>query len=45
MNNVLGVYIPEHVHGEQIRQTLLNDFGIEIGTSLARCTAKSGALA
>lgn len=33
MNNVLGVYIPEHVHGEQIRQTLLNDFGIEIGTS------------
>lgn len=33
MNNVLGVYIPENVHGEQIRQTLLNDFGIEIGTS------------
>lgn len=33
MNNVLGVYIPANVHGEQIRQTLLNDFGIEIGTS------------
>lgn len=33
MNNVLGVYIPEDIHGEQIRQTLLNDFSIEIGTS------------
>lgn len=33
MNNVLGVGIPAGVHGEQVRQTLLNDFGIEIGTS------------
>lgn len=33
MNNVLGVYIPAAVHGDQIRQTLLQDFGIEIGTS------------
>ena len=45
MNNVLGVYISENVYGEQIHQTLLNDFGIEIGPHLGRCTAKSGILA
>ncbi|MCC2603980.1 pyridoxal-phosphate-dependent aminotransferase family protein [Planctobacterium marinum] len=33
MNNVVGVYIPENVNGEQIRSQLLNDFNIEIGTS------------
>ena len=33
MNNVLGVVIPEGVNGEAVRGLLLNDFGIEIGTS------------
>ncbi|GGH65827.1 pyridoxal-phosphate-dependent aminotransferase family protein [Rothia aerolata] len=33
MNNVLGVYIPEGVNGEDVRAGLLNNFGIEIGTS------------
>ena len=33
MRNVTGVYIPEGVNGEAVRQTLLEDFGIEIGTS------------
>ena len=33
MPNVTGVYIPEGVPGEQVRSQLLNDFGIEIGTS------------
>ncbi|MDA5497594.1 pyridoxal-phosphate-dependent aminotransferase family protein [Yersinia aleksiciae] len=33
MNNVLGVVIPQGIHGEQVRQLMLNDFGIEIGTS------------
>ena len=33
MNNVVGVYIPQAVNGETIRQQLLDDFGIEIGTS------------
>lgn len=33
MNNVLGVYIPEGVDGEQLRAALLNDYAIEIGTS------------
>lgn len=33
MLNVTGVYIPEEVDGEAVRVTLLNDFGIEIGTS------------
>lgn len=33
MNNVVGVYIPEGVNGEKIRQQMLMDFGIEIGTS------------
>lgn len=33
MNNIVGVGIPDGIHGEQIRQTLLQDFGIEIGTS------------
>jgi (S)-ureidoglycine---glyoxylate transaminase len=33
MNNVLGVVIPQGIHGEQVRQMMLNDFSIEIGTS------------
>ena len=33
MNNVVGVYIPQRVDGEQIRHQLLHDFNIEIGTS------------
>lgn len=33
MNNVVGVYIPDGVDGDGTRATLLNDFGIEIGTS------------
>ncbi len=33
MNNVLGVVIPEQVNGDQVRSMMLNDFGIEIGTS------------
>lgn len=33
MHNVVGVYIPEGVAGETVRSSMLNDFGIEIGTS------------
>ncbi|ARU95042.1 pyridoxal-phosphate-dependent aminotransferase family protein [Tatumella citrea] len=33
MNNVLGVIIPQQVNGDQVRSMMLNDFGIEIGTS------------
>lgn len=33
MNNVLGVYIPDGVDGDSVRAGLLNNFGIEIGTS------------
>jgi (S)-ureidoglycine-glyoxylate aminotransferase len=33
MPNVTGVIIPTGVPGEAVRATLLNDFGIEIGTS------------
>lgn len=33
MLNVTGVYIPEGVPGEPLRETMLEDFGIEIGTS------------
>ncbi|WP_295477646.1 alanine--glyoxylate aminotransferase family protein [uncultured Pseudomonas sp.] len=40
MNNVLGVVIPEGVHGEQVRQLLLQDFGIEIGTSFGPLAGK-----
>ncbi len=45
MNNVLGVVIPNGVNGDQVRKLMLEDFGIEIGTRLVRCTVKSGALA
>lgn len=33
MTNVVGVYIPDSVHGDTIRHQMLEDFGIEIGTS------------
>lgn len=33
MNNVVGVYIPQEVDGDAVRQELLTRFGIEIGTS------------
>lgn len=33
MHNVVGVYIPQGVAGEAVRSSMLNDFGIEIGTS------------
>src|SRR3954471_763756 len=33
MANVTGVHIPEGVDGEAVRRSLLEDFGIEIGTS------------
>ena len=40
MNNVLGVVIPPEVHGEEVRQRLLNDFHIEIGTSFGPLQGK-----
>lgn len=40
MNNVLGVVIPQGVHGEQVRKLLLEDFGIEIGTSFGPLAGK-----
>ena len=33
MNNVLGVLIPPGIDGDRVRQWMLDDFGIEIGTS------------
>ena len=33
MPNVTGVLIPAGVDGEKVRAAMLNDFGIEIGTS------------
>jgi (S)-ureidoglycine---glyoxylate transaminase len=33
MPNVTGVYIPDGVDGEAVRTAMLDDFGIEIGTS------------
>ncbi|MBF6058507.1 pyridoxal-phosphate-dependent aminotransferase family protein [Thiomicrorhabdus heinhorstiae] len=40
MNNVLGVYIPEGVPGEAVRTAMLEDFGIEIGTSFGPLKGK-----
>ncbi|QCR36993.1 alanine--glyoxylate aminotransferase family protein [Nissabacter sp. SGAir0207] len=40
MNNVLGVVIPAGIHGEQVRQMMLNDFSIEIGTSFGPLNGK-----
>ena len=36
MPNVTGVWIPEGVNGERVRSGLLNDFNIEIGTSVGQ---------
>ncbi len=33
MTNVTGVHIPDGVGGDKVRAELLNDFGVEIGTS------------
>lgn len=33
MNNVLGVMILNGINGDRVRQIMLHDFGIEIGTS------------
>jgi (S)-ureidoglycine-glyoxylate aminotransferase len=33
MTNVVGVHIPDGVAGEAVRRSMLEDFGIEIGTS------------
>lgn len=33
MNNVVGVIIPSYVDGEKLRQQMLSQFNIEIGTS------------
>lgn len=33
MYNVVGVYIPDSVNGDAVRSSMLQDFGIEIGTS------------
>lgn len=40
MNNVLGINIPEGLHDQQIRECMLNDFGIEIGTSFGPLKGK-----
>lgn len=40
MNNVLGVYIPSGVDGEQVRSLLLNNFSIEIGSSFGPLQGK-----
>ncbi|MFW2513240.1 pyridoxal-phosphate-dependent aminotransferase family protein [Demequina sp. SO4-13] len=33
MSNVVGVKIPDGVNGDEVRRAMLEDFGIEIGTS------------
>lgn len=33
MNNVVGVVRPEHINDLEVRNLMLNDFGIEIGAS------------
>jgi len=40
MNNVLGVVIPPAISGEQVRQMMLTDFAIEIGTSFGPLQGK-----
>jgi (S)-ureidoglycine-glyoxylate aminotransferase len=40
MTNVLGVHIPDGVPGEAVRGAMLNDFGIEIGTSFGPLAGK-----
>ncbi|MFQ3220403.1 MAG: (S)-ureidoglycine-glyoxylate aminotransferase [Paraglaciecola sp.] len=40
MHNVVGVHIPKNIDGESIRQQLLMDFNIEIGTSFGPLQGK-----
>jgi (S)-ureidoglycine-glyoxylate aminotransferase len=40
MNNVVGVKSPEGIDGDGLRATMLNDFGIEIGTSFGPMAGK-----
>jgi (S)-ureidoglycine---glyoxylate transaminase len=40
MANVTGVYIPDGVDGEAVRTAMLDDFGIEIGTSFGPLKGK-----
>jgi len=40
MNNVLGVMIPEGINDLQVRKLMLDDFGIEIGTSFGPLVGK-----
>jgi (S)-ureidoglycine---glyoxylate transaminase len=40
MNNVLGINIPDSLDDQQIRACMLNDFGIEIGTSFGPLQGK-----
>jgi len=40
MSNVVGVIIPDGVHGEQVREDLLLRFNIEIGTSFGPLKGK-----
>ncbi len=40
MNNVVGVYIPHGVNDAAVRGTMLEDFGIEIGTSFGPLAGK-----
>ena len=40
MNNVVGVHIPDGIDGDGARATMLNDYGIEIGTSFGPLAGK-----
>ena len=40
MNNVVGVYIPDGIDGDGARRAMLEDFGIEIGTSFGPLAGK-----
>lgn len=40
MTNVTGVWIPEGVEGERVRQRMRDDFGIEIGTAFGPLAGK-----
>ena len=40
MNNVLGVMIPPGINDAQVRKLMLDDFGIEIGTSFGPLAGK-----
>ncbi|MXP51350.1 pyridoxal-phosphate-dependent aminotransferase family protein [Pantoea sp. SoEX] len=40
MNNILGVIIPRNINGNQVRKLMLEDFGIEIGTSFGPLEGK-----